>query len=233
MQYNIADIARMFQVSEDTVSRWVDEDNLPAELIESQYRFERTELLEWAAMKKLRFAAEMFGEINGDAVGECRVADALARGGIAFGAPGGNLESALRSVVGGLPVPEPFDREALIQLFLARERLGTTAVGDGVAIPHPRVPVVLPIGEPVIHLAFLDGGIDLKAPDGKPVTVLFAMVCPTVHVHLQLLAKLSVVLQDPAIRRVLAERSSENAVLEAVRRAENSARHEELVGGRA
>ncbi|MFQ5731959.1 MAG: PTS sugar transporter subunit IIA [Planctomycetaceae bacterium] len=233
MQFNIGDVARLFQVTEGTVIRWVQDENLPAELVDSEYRFDRTELLEWAVLKKMRFSPAMFDQVNGGAVREWSVADALMRGGISYRVRGGDRRSALRSVVDGLPLPASFDKDTLLQLFLARERLGTTAIGDGIAIPHPRVPVVLPVGAPLIHLALLDKGVDFGAPDGRPVTTVFAMVCPTVHDHLQLLAKLSLVLQDSRTRNVIAQHSSEDAILGAIGTTNDAMRHAEVVEGRA
>ena len=62
-------------------------------------------------------------------------------------------------------------REFLYQILLARESLGSTGIGDGVAIPHVRNPVVLHVSEPVVTLSFLETPIDFHALDGKPAAI--------------------------------------------------------------
>src|SRR5438128_2157857 len=80
-----------------------------------------------------------------------------------------NKDLALRALVQVLPLPESIDRELLLALFRAREASASTAVGDGIAIPHVRNPIVLHVARPVITLAFLSHPVDFGALDGKPV----------------------------------------------------------------
>ena len=90
-----------------------------------------------------------------------------------------------------------FKRQVLTDL-LNRECCGTTAIGNGIAIPHVRMPIVLHVDEAIVSLSFLARPIDFHAADGKPVTVLFTLVTPTVHGHLHLLAALAYLLRDEA-----------------------------------
>ena len=70
---------------------------------------------------------------------------------------------------------------------MARESLGSTGIGDGIAIPHVRNPIVMHIPRPTITLCFLEHPIDFGALDGQPVHTLFTIVSPTVRAHLHLL----------------------------------------------
>jgi PTS system nitrogen regulatory IIA component len=74
-------------------------------------------------------------------------------------------------VVARLSLPEDFDRQLLLRLFLAREALGSTAVGDGIAIPHVRRPIVLNVPRSMVTLCFLKRPVAYQAPDGKPVRI--------------------------------------------------------------
>lgn len=203
MQLTLPEVAQIFSVSEATISHWVEDDNLPAEMVNLQYRFDRGELLEWATLRKLKFSPHVFREVNGDHVGEVSLSDALKRGGVSYQVQGTEQRAVLRSIVDVLPIPAGFDRDTLLQLFLARQQMGTAAIGDGIAIPHPRQPVVLSVDGAVVRLCYLAEPLDLQAPDGKPVDTLFAMVCPTVHEHLQLLARLASVLREKKFRDFL------------------------------
>lgn len=167
MPLTTADVARLFGVSAGTVARWVQEQNLPASEVDSQYRFNREELLEWATIHKLAIPAAVLQPSGGGQAGEPSLADALAYGGVAYRLPGTDRGELLQAALQGLPLPEDADREALLSLFLARERLGTTAVGDGVAIPHPRCPLVLALPQPAVRLCFLAQPHDFGALDGN------------------------------------------------------------------
>src|SRR5262245_37857089 len=150
MQLSVREVARLLKVSENTVYGWVDERSLPAQQINSQYFFNKAELLEWAALQKVDVAAEIFalGPAGNGSTPE--LSAALRAGRIHYGVEGTDRDSVLRAVVERLTLPDDFDRELLLQLLLVRESHGTTAVGNGIAIPHPRTPIVAPIETPSI-----------------------------------------------------------------------------------
>ena len=50
MQLTLPQVAKLFSVSEQTITRWVQQENLPAHEVNAKYRFDRVELLEWAAI---------------------------------------------------------------------------------------------------------------------------------------------------------------------------------------
>ncbi|MEO8497350.1 MAG: PTS sugar transporter subunit IIA [Planctomycetota bacterium] len=220
MQLTLPQVAKLFSVSENMVTRWVKEENLPAHDVKSQYRFDRAELLEWAATNQRAFSPAIFQEINGDHVADSCLADALERGGVALGVDGDDRYEVFRNAISGLPVPASFDRDNLLDLLMAREKTGGTAVGHGIAIPHPRYPVVLAGGEPVVRACYLVQPLDYHAGDGKPVDTLFLMICPTVHVHLQLLARLACVLKSDDFRQLLQAHPDKTRLVSAIRAAE-------------
>ena len=103
---------------------------------------------------------------------------------------------------------------------MAREALGSTGIGDGIAIPHVRNPIVLHVTRPSITLAFLEHPIEFGALDGKPVSTLFIMISPTVRAHLHLLSRLAFVLRDARVRKVLEKRETREEIFSAIERAE-------------
>jgi PTS system nitrogen regulatory IIA component len=82
--------------------------------------------------------------------------------------------------------------------LLSRERLGSTGLGHGVAIPHGRVKES---DKTLLALIKLDQGIDYDAVDNQPVDLLFALLVPeqSTDEHLQLLSQLAEMLSDPAL----------------------------------
>lgn len=219
MDLNVKDAARLFNVGEHVVRRWVEERGLPACTVNGKCRFNRQELLEWATVTGTQVAPELL-QADG-APGELpRIADALAEGGVLTGIGGADKEAVLAAVVERLPLPATMDRKFLKQVLMAREALGSTGVGDGIAIPHPRNPIVLNVARPTVTLALLASPVDYGAPDGLPVTSLFVLICPTVRVHLHLLSRLAYILHDALFKEALLRHAPPQDILAAARRAE-------------
>jgi PTS system nitrogen regulatory IIA component len=220
MQLTVRDITRFLQVSEATIHRWIKQRGLPAHQIGGQYRFHRAEVLEWATAQQIKVSVEMFDQWNENGKLTPSLAAALEAGGFFYHLAGADKESALRAAIESMPLPEKMDRHLLLQLFLAREALATTAIGDGIALPHVRSPIVLHVPTPLISLCFLDKAIDFGALDGKPVHVLFSLISPTVHIHLQLLSRLSYALHDARFREVVTGQGAPEDILKEARRVE-------------
>jgi PTS system nitrogen regulatory IIA component len=218
---SVREVARILSVTEKTIYRWIKQQSIPAYRVQDQYRFNRSEVLEWATSRRLNVSSSIFDEPEAAGQPLPLLADALESGGVHYRVSGFDKASALREVVQLLRLPEEVDREFLLRVLLAREAIAATAVGDGIAIPHVRNPVVLHIDRPTITLCFLDRPIEYGALDGKPVQVLFTIISPTTRAHLHLLAKLSFVLQDSSVRRALRHQDSRHAILAEVRRAED------------
>ena len=119
-----------------------------------------------------------------------------------------------------LNLPEEVDREFLYQVLMARETLGSTGIGDGIAIPHVRNPVVLHVSKPSMTLCFLDHPIDFRAIDGQPVSTLFTLISPTVRAHLHMLSRLGFVLQNQDFKTALKRQASREDLMETLSRAE-------------
>ena len=107
---------------------------------------------------------------------------------------------------------EELSGRSLFDELLARERLGSTGLGDGVAIPHCRIAC------DKISAAFLKLAepIDYDAPDGQPVDLLFVLVVPPDenHAHLEVLADLARIFSEPDNRARLRRASSSKELYE-------------------
>ncbi len=188
MELDVRAVAAILHVPEYTVYKLIDEDHLPASRISGQYRFSRAELLEWASQRSVN----PIGIVATDGQkppGESLLAAALEAGGIITGIVGADVDSVLRAAVDKLPLTDGADREGLLQLLLAREKVGSTAVGGGIAIPHSRYPVVLPVGRALLTLCYLDRSVPFGTGALGQVDTLFILVTPTIAVHLQMLAQ--------------------------------------------
>jgi nitrogen PTS system EIIA component len=214
MDLNVRDSARLLKVSEKTIYRWVQQGKLPAYRVNEQYRFNRAELLEWATSQRLNVSPEIFVEPAGSD-GASGLGEAIRAGGIHYRVSGADKSQVLRSVVDLMPLPDLVDRQFLLQVLLARESLGSTAVGNGIALPHVRNPVVMHVQRPIVTLCFLERPIDFDALDGSPVHTLFTLLSPTVRAHLHTLGRISFSLQQPAFSEVIRRQGSRDEIIEA------------------
>ncbi|HPN34827.1 MAG TPA: PTS sugar transporter subunit IIA [bacterium] len=218
MELTVKDVVRLFNVSERTVYRWIQSANLPAYKVNEQYRFNRVEMLEWATAQKIPVSPDIFSEPD---TGELpTLSRAIEAGGIYYRVSGKDKESVLRSIVAQIRLPEEVDIDFLLQVLMARESLGSTAIGDGIAIPHPRSPIVLHVSRPIISLSFLETPIDFDAPDGVPVNIIFTLVSPTIRAHLHLLSRLSYALKDESWRKILAQPGVREEILDRLKQIE-------------
>jgi len=216
MELSVREAAKLLNVPEKTVHRWIKENLIPAHQVNDQIRFNRAELLEWAASRKMSVAPEIFARPQGTDEPAPSLLNALAAGGIHYHVPGADKTAVLRAVVDVLKLPEDVDREFLFSVLLARESLGSTAIGEGIAIPHVRNPIVLHLGHPVVALCFLDHPIDFGAVDSKPVNTLFTLISPTVPAHLQLLSLLMYALQNAEFKAAVISQAAPQTILAAL-----------------
>jgi PTS system nitrogen regulatory IIA component len=94
------------------------------------------------------------------------------------------------------------DAARLVQVLLDREKLGSTGVGEGVAIPHGKLP-----GLPALIATFgrSRAGIDYRAADDKPARLFFALFAPenSAGAHLKALSRVSRIFRMPAFREAI------------------------------
>lgn len=220
MQLSVKDAAAMLNVSEKTVYRWIKQELIPAYRINEQYRFNRAELLEWATARRIKVHPDIFRELESTAQPMPTLAEALANGGVSYRVGGHDPASVLKAVVAELRLQEEVDRSFLYEVLLARETLGSTGIGDGIAIPHVRNPVVLHVNRPTVTLCFLEQPIDFHALDGRPVSILFTVISPSVRAHLHLLSRIGFVLHDPEFKAALLRQASRDELMDRLVRAE-------------
>jgi PTS system nitrogen regulatory IIA component len=214
MKVNVREAARLLSVSESEVYRWVEDGEIPFLFVNHQPLFNREELLEWATARRLRLSPELFADEGEHA----RLGPALEQGGVHYDVGGTDIPSTLRAVVAHLPIDDEEERESILEIMMAREDQASTGIGGGIAIPHVRAPLVFAGRPAAISLCFLDHSVPFAAIDGKPVTMVFAMMTPTVRAHLQLLSHLSHALHDGAFTAALQRRANAAAILAEARR---------------
>ena len=94
------------------------------------------------------------------------------------------------------------DASAIVENLLARERLGSTGLGQGVAVPHARISG---LSEPLGAFLRLATPLPFEAPDAVPVSLVFVLLVPeqATERHLQILAQIAEMLSDGQVREQL------------------------------
>ena len=107
------------------------------------------------------------------------------------------------------------DKEALVRVLVERERLGTTGIGDGVAIPHGKLDT---IEHPIISFGRSKEGLDFDSMDGQPAYLFFLLVAPenSSGIHLQVLAKIAKILKNSTFRKQLMEGSTKEELYQTI-----------------
>lgn len=102
---------------------------------------------------------------------------------------------------------DKIDCNEVIEVLLGRERLGSTGIGDGIAIPHGKL---AGLDDIIVSFGRSKDGIDFDSMDGMPVHLFFLLMAPenSAGYHLKALAKISRMLKDISFRKALMEAKS-------------------------
>lgn len=194
MKLSVREAAKVLNVSETAIYRWVDEDEIPFVMIQHHPMFHRVELLEWAIETELALDADLYEHDH-----EQPLTVALQRGG------GRVLVDGLENAVAEL-ANVGAERELLRAVIGARQgEMFSTRAADRIAIPRPRSPIICSETAPLVALWWTERALVF---DGVSVNAVFTCITPTIHLHLALLARLSRVLHDRTI--VAAARQPDN-----------------------
>lgn len=149
-----------------------------------------------------------------------KVMDLLSKETILFGLKAKDKESAISEMTDALVKLHKLKSSSeVIELLLQREKLGSTGIGQGVAIPHCRCDMVK---EPMALLAISKEGVDFNALDGSPVHILFMLIgsADSAGEHLQIMAKISRILKDKIMRQSLMDTKTAEDVIAIIQKAD-------------
>jgi PTS system nitrogen regulatory IIA component len=222
MQLTVHQAASYLGVNESTVRRWISQRGLPAHTVDERLHLNAIELWEWATEQGIAVSRRLLDQARRRPEDVASLSELLVVGGIHHDVGGEGRAEVLREIVQRLPLPADADRDFLATVLEAREAMGSTGIGDGIAIPHVRNPILLHVAAPFVTLCLLHHPVGFDAVDGKPVHALFTVISPNVPAHLRILAQLGFVLRDKTLRGLLERRASATALLTRVRELEQA-----------
>lgn len=144
------------------------------------------------------------------------------RGGVFYNIAGSTVSEVLSDMIATVPVPAPVDASALLRAIQEREDLMPTAAGNGIALPHPRSPILSDPSRQFISICFPARPIDWNALDGIPVRTLVLIVSASPKLHLKTLSRISFLCQQESFCALLEQRASREEIVAAIAEAEQA-----------
>ena len=197
---SLEDFAKHIGMDAREVQRLADRGKIPGQKIGGQWRFYRAKVTEWLQVEMHTLDDKRLTEIDRsmgtDETGQFADADDVVTSligleSINLSLPANTRDSVLREL-GKLASQTSllWDPEGLHEALVNRESLGSTALPNGVAIPHPRQPMPYVSAEPMICLARTSRGIPFGTPNGGLTSIFFLICCHDDRHHLRVLARL-------------------------------------------
>jgi PTS system nitrogen regulatory IIA component len=217
MQLTVRQAATYFGVDEGTVRQWIASRGLPVHRINERQLLNAIEVWEWAVEQGIPVSRTLLDQARRTPEKVPPLAQLLETGGVHRGIAARDKTAVLESVVRRLPLPADVDRDHLLAVLEAREAMGSTGIGDGIAIPHVRNPILLHVTRPMVALFLLDRPVDFESIDGRPVHAIFLVISSSVPSHLRILAELGLALRDAELRQLLQSRAADQELLARIR----------------
>jgi PTS system nitrogen regulatory IIA component len=213
VQITVRQAAGYFGVREDQVRRWISSRGLPVHRVNERLHLNAIEVWEWAVERGIPVSRSLLDEARRSPDEIPSLYTLLAAGGVHRDVEGAEKSAVLASIVARLPLPTDVDREHLLAILEAREAMGSTGIGQGIAIPHVRNPILLHVDQPMMALFLLRHPVDFDSIDAQPVHAIFLVVSSSIPVHLRILAELGFALRDSRLRELLRERAPTERIL--------------------
>jgi PTS system nitrogen regulatory IIA component len=146
----------------------------------------------------------------------------LRRGGVFYGINGNTPQEALANFFAQLSAPSSLDKKRLLDAVLEREALMPTAIGKGIALPHPRNPLVSEPADQFVAIAFLNREVNWKALDNKAVHTVILIVSASAKLHLHALSRINFFCQQESFRELLQNRAPKEKICETIEEIEKN-----------
>lgn len=219
MDLNTKDISHLLMIPEKEVHQLVKKKEIPFQQLHDKVVFNKHQIIEWALGRNLPINVsghQKFSEYNIENLGTLLDKDSFHY----------NCElteaAYIEQMISQINFEKNVDREVIIQLLKSRESMMSTAIGNGISLPHPRVPLMVGRNKPLINFFFPTKPLDLKSIDGKPVHTLILLISQTIKQHLSLIAHLSFLLSKETFRFALENRLECQEILDIITKIEET-----------
>ncbi|HMU44629.1 MAG TPA: PTS sugar transporter subunit IIA [Ignavibacteriaceae bacterium] len=219
MDLSIKDISHLLMLPEKEVQQLIKKKEIPFQLLHDKVVFNKQQTIEWALGRSLPINVsghQKLSEYHIQTLGilldknsfhyNCELTEA----------------AYIEQMVSQINFEKNVDKEIIVQLLKSRESMMSTAIGNGISLPHPRVPLMVGRNKPLINFFFPTKPLELKSIDGKPVHTLILLISQTIKQHLSLIAHLSFLLSKETFRFALENRLECSEILDIITKIEET-----------
>ena len=211
----VKEVAQLLKMNERTVLKMAQTGAIPAAKIRSQWRFKRELVDRWLEDKMLGQRRDLARATASTATMWTPLPEVLDNRLVKLDLTASTKKEALAQLVQLLVDVERLKRaDGFLRKLLEREQLMTTALGDGVAFPHPREPQPDLFDPAKVVTGISPRGVDYDALDGKPVHVFFLICASDDSTHLRVMAQLTRIIRGRDVVGKLLRAKSNDEVIE-------------------
>ncbi len=145
------------------------------------------------------------------------ISNLIHKGGVFKDVEGSTPEEIYEKVVKMIDLPDSMTSEQVYNALCAREKILSTAVGNGIALPHARTPIIKEENDQKICVVYLKEPMEMHAPDEKKVTVMFILLTQNSQTHLKVLSTLVGLFRKNSFRKLLEEHAGEAQLINAIK----------------
>lgn len=138
------------------------------------------------------------------------------KGGIFYDVEGTTPQEIYAKISKMIDLPDCMTSKQVYNALCAREEILSTAVGNGIALPHARAPIITSEEDQRICVVYPKHPIDMFAPDERAVFVMFVLLTYNPQVHLKILSSLANLFRKARFRKALEERADEATLSELI-----------------
>ncbi|MBQ5876483.1 MAG: PTS sugar transporter subunit IIA [Treponema sp.] len=144
------------------------------------------------------------------------LASLISKGGV-FTVEGSSTTEIYEKVCKLIKFPESITSDAVFNALCAREKIMSTAVGNGIALPHASVPIIKEEEEQRVCVVYLKEPLDMNAPDEMKVHTMFVILTQNRQTHLQVLSRLVSLLRDTSFLKLLENQANGVDLIEKIK----------------
>ena len=137
------------------------------------------------------------------------IAELIHRGGVFYDVEGNTPQEIYENFSKMINLPEGMTSEQIASALCAREAVLSTAVGNGIALPHARAPIMKEESDQRICVLYLKKPIPMSAPDERDVHVMFVLLTHNSQIHLKVLSVLAGLFRSARFRKALENKAAE------------------------
>lgn len=219
----LQEISAYLKLSDKTVLKMVKNGEIPCTKIANQWRFSKSIIDDWIIAKMNVIPQNDYSRLVQQEYDFIKVSRLIDEDLIIMDLKGSSVEEIIKELAQRATNGDLIkNRDEFIDKLLERERLTSTSIGQGIAIPHLRKPCGSIVSEPKIVIGFSREGVDFSSLDGEKTYIFLLLLSDSEVVHLKILSKLSQILTAPGNRDKLQKCETINEVIKYFIDEENS-----------